>query len=164
MSSKNRLKKPLRGGRLVLLFDSAPNIYGEVTPSGLNNEFSMLETLLYLKFAEFGDDKCITFNFSKLGIPKTTFPGMPADEDPTIMARSDWVNFFAAHKADVDAMWATAIDYIHKDRGLENVKSIDVDEVNSPDDSHQGVATDGDATDQVPTVEAPAQVLVAVPE
>lgn len=127
MSTKNRIKKPLREGRMVLLFDSAPNIYGEMTPSGLNNEFSILETLLFLKFVEFGDDRYLRFKFRELEIPLTTFEGLDPDEDPVIPARSDWVNFYAAHKADVDAMWAMAVDYIHKDRGSTNVKAIKVE-------------------------------------
>ena len=125
MSTKNRIKKPLREGRLVLLFDSAPNIYGEITPSGLNNEFSILETLLFLKFAEFTDDKYIRFKFHELELPLTTFEGqLEKDEDPSIAARTDWVAFFAAHKADIDAMWQLAIDYVHKDRGATNIKAV----------------------------------------
>ena len=119
ISTKNRVKKPLREGRMVLLFDPAPNIYGEVSPSGINNEYSILETLLFLKFAEFGDDKYIRFNFSKFDLKPTTFTDLEDDEDPAIPSRADWVNFYAAHKADVDLLWASAIDYVHKDRNIQ---------------------------------------------
>jgi hypothetical protein len=95
-----------------------------MTPSGLNNEYSILETLLFLKFVEFGDDRYLRFKFRDLGVPLTTFEGLEPDEDPVIPARSDWVNFYAAHKADVDVMWSLAIDYIHKDRGITNIKAI----------------------------------------
>jgi RecA/RadA recombinase len=125
VATKNRIKKPLREGRLVLLFDSAPNIYGEMTPSGLNNEYSILETLLYLKFVTLGDDKCLYFKFKEQGLTTTTFTGLEDDEDPSIPAKSDWVNFFAAHHDDIKALWNKAVDYIHKDRGLTNVKVID---------------------------------------
>lgn len=136
MSTKNRIKKPLREGRMVLLFDSAPNIFGEMTPSGLNNEYSILETFIYLKFVEIGDDRCLRFKFRENGVEPKTFLSLADDEDPTIIAKSEWVNFFAAHKEDVDALWAAAIDYIHKDRGATNARAI-----NSPADPITGDET-----------------------
>jgi len=158
MSTKNRIKKPLREGRLVLLFDSAPNIHGEMTPSGLNNEFSILETLLFLKFADFGDDKFIRFKFREMGVPLTTFNNLEPDEEPSIPARTDWVAFFAAHKADVDAMWQLAVDYIHKDRGVTNIKAIEAvaDPVTGEEEPEPGPERESEPPDRVVEPQAPA--------
>jgi RecA/RadA recombinase len=159
MSTKNRIKKPLREGRLVLLFDSAPNIHGEMTSSGLNNEFSILETLLFLKFAEVREDKFIEFKFRKFGIKLTTFDNMlDEDEEPSIPARTDWVAFFAAHKADIDAMWQLAIDYVHKDRGSTNIKSIDIkaDQITGEEEPEPGPDHEVEPPDRVAEPQAPA--------
>jgi len=143
ISTKNRLKKPLREGRLILLFDSAPNIYGDISPSGLNNEYSILETLLYLKFVQFEDDKFLRFHFRKFEIPMTTFNDLEDDEDPRMPSRADWVAFYAAHKADIDMMWRAAIDYIHKDRCLTNVRAIEDKSTGEEEGEQNETGSDG---------------------
>lgn len=122
VSVKNRVKKPLREGRMALLFARNP----EQTDGGLHNRFSTLETLLHLKHAEFDDaTKEIKFKFDLHGVPMTTFgdTGVSLDEadtgsvkrgarakrNPKIAARGEWLNYYAQHKADFDALYASAI-------------------------------------------------------
>lgn len=127
-SMKNRVKKPYREGRLVLLFGDENGEGG-----GISNEFSILETLIYFKYAEIseGEKKDIKFKFHKYRIKTTTFDDVqtsttldedddkPATavevsskrgkKDPFIGIRAEWPAFYAAHKADVDALYEAAI-------------------------------------------------------
>jgi RecA/RadA recombinase len=125
-SVKNRVKKPFREGRMVILFGD-----GEGKGGGFSNEFSMLETLIYMKYAEVSDaTKAISFKFAKHKIPTTTFDASKVQttleeddsqkpeemssrrgkKDPSINIRAEWPEFYAAHKADIDALYNAAID------------------------------------------------------
>lgn len=129
-SPKNRLKKPCREGRMVLWFgDSAKGIDG-----GFTDTYSMLETLVYLGFAEY-DEGTWVFRFKRNRIPVTTFGAVPEDKigaaleaddeaatptrplrkkayaDPRITERWQWPDYYLAHKADFDAMWAAAMKF-----------------------------------------------------
>lgn len=122
-SMKNRVKKPFREGRMVILFGDENGVGG-----GFNDLYSILETLIYLKYAEIGegDKKEIKFKFHKFKIPVTTFGeqlSTTLDEDddqevsskrgrkdPSIGIRAEWPAFYAAHKADIDALYANAIE------------------------------------------------------
>jgi RecA/RadA recombinase len=125
-SVKNRVKKPFREGRMVILFGD-----GEGAGGGFSNEFSILETLLYLKYADYSEaTKAISFKFAKKGIPTTTFETAQVQttleeddsqtpeqmssrrgkKDPSISMRAAWPQFYADHKADVDALYGAAID------------------------------------------------------
>jgi RecA/RadA recombinase len=141
-SMKNRIKKPYREGRLVLLFGDENGEGG-----GFSNEFSILETLLYFRYCEIGEGekKEIKFKFAKFGIKPTTFDSAetsttldeddskPAEEvssrrgkkDPSIGIRAEWPAFYAAHKADIDALYQAAI---HQAFALEHVPSEDDEE------------------------------------
>lgn len=121
-SAKNRLKKPGREGRLVILFGDENGVGG-----GFSNEFSILETLLYLKFVEYSEaTKNLIFKFARHGIPTTTFDdsemSTTLDEDdaeessskrgkkdPFISVRAQWPAFYADHKADIDKLYEAAI-------------------------------------------------------
>lgn len=124
VSVKNRVKKPLREGRLALRFatNEAQN------DGGIHNKLSMLETLIYLKHAGYADDKAdktISFKFDLFGIETTTFGdtaksideqdsapskrGAKAKKNPTIACRGEWLEFYEAHKPDLDALYASAI-------------------------------------------------------
>jgi hypothetical protein len=77
-SIKNRVKKPFREGRMVILFGD-----GEGAGGGFSNEFSILETLLYMKYAEYSEaTKAISFKFAKFKIPTTTFETAPGADHP----------------------------------------------------------------------------------
>jgi len=127
---KNRLRMPLRDGRMALLFDKKQG--------GLNDAFSLLETLIFLGFIELKKEKGSDFvcKFARNGIVPTTFD--PAaidktldeeDEDPTprrgsrkdpgFKYRALWPQFYRDHKADVDKLWDRAVAYAMSTDGLD---------------------------------------------
>jgi len=109
---KNRLRKPLRDGRMVLSFHR--------TKGGFNDDYSKLETLLLLKCADYKDGN-ITFKFRRNRIETKTFKSRgksldEQDDDPTvgrrepyITDRSDWPAFYVEHKEDLDLLWQAGI-------------------------------------------------------
>lgn len=131
---KNRVRTPLRDGRMVLLFDKVKG--------GLNDDFSILETLLFLGFIEcLSKEKGINFvlKFKKHGIIPETFNtsdvttsldedddevtapkrGSGSRKDPTFKLRSEWPVFLNAHRADVEKLWDAAVDYVMSTPGLD---------------------------------------------
>lgn len=115
-TTKNRLRKPCREGRMALLFNK--------TDGGFNDLFSRLETMMYLKAAEY-DDGEIKFRFRGNGVKMTTFgvkkttleedDSTSSRRDPSIK-RSEWPAFYAEHQADCDLLWAKAIDTAFADK------------------------------------------------
>ncbi len=95
--TKNRLGKPWRTGRLVLLYEG-----------GLNNIFSRLETLIHLKLAERPEEGGIMFRFGT--IPTTTFVPKAGERprNPRIDTLEEWPAFYEEHKSDFELMWAHA--------------------------------------------------------
>lgn len=144
---KNRIRMPLREGRMVLLFDEQQG--------GLNDTFSILESLLLLRFAEMenkeeGTD--IRFKFSRAGIVPTTFDKTKSSttlaeddekpvarrskpKDPSIRIRADWPAFYAEHKSDFDALWAAALRYAFSSEGLSENAVVHTDDDDTGDDS-----------------------------
>jgi len=133
---KNRLRKPLREARMVLLFDEEQG--------GLHNIFSLLDSLVFLRVAEFGrgdEDEgkggTVRFLFRKYGIETTTFaenvkPDEEATkdaassnrrkkkvEDPEIEDRWQWPAFYRAHRADLDKLWQVAVEKANSTEGLD---------------------------------------------
>lgn len=132
---KNRLRKPLREARMVLLFDEEQG--------GFHNIFSLLDSLVFLRVAEFGkgdEDEgkggCVRFLFRKFGIETTTFAeNVKPDEelkdaasgnrrkkkveDPEIEDRWQWPAFYRAHRADLDKLWRVAVDKANATEGLD---------------------------------------------
>jgi RecA/RadA recombinase len=118
-TSKNRQIKPLREGRAALSFDF-----------GFHDEFSLLETFLFLDFATFNDDGSIGFRFEHWNIPTKTFGKAPSiDEDaevapsrkkrlPTCDCKGAWLEFYKEHQADFDTMWEKAVEYLFATEGL----------------------------------------------
>lgn len=106
-TTKNRIVKPLREGRLALIFDY-----------GYKDSLSKLETLLFLQYASYGK-KGIFFRFRSAGVEPVTFKSAIENRDvgeeedergsPAISAKSEWLPFYLAHKQDFDAMWEEAI-------------------------------------------------------
>jgi RecA/RadA recombinase len=141
-SMKNRIRMPRRTGKMVLLFDEKKG--------GFNSDFSLLETLIDLGFIEVkAKEKGCDFvcKFSKSGITPKTFDGaqtttsldedddspMPrrgsSRKDPGFRYRAHWPQFYADHKADVDALWEKAVSYAMTTEGLEGEVSVqEVDE------------------------------------
>lgn len=148
-TKKNRLRPPLRDGRMVLLFDK--------DQGGLNDTFSKLETLVFLGFVEVEQEKKHTgyvLKFKKNNIVPTTFEAAQTEstleedeaiaaprrgssrKDPGFKYRSEWPQFYAAHKADVDLLWDAAIAYAMATEGLDGgvqVKEEDVPPVELQD-------------------------------
>jgi len=131
-TKKNRIKPPLRDGRMVLLFDKQEG--------GLNNALSMLETLVFLGFVDVGAEKNhtdYTIKFKKHGIIPTTFEPAKVEstleedddvpvprrgssrKDPGFKYRSEWPKFYAEHKADIDKLWDAAMVYAMATEGLD---------------------------------------------
>lgn len=125
-SVKNRVKKPFREGRMVILFGDGVGKGG-----GFSNEFSILETLLYMKYAEYSEaTKAISFKFAKFKVPTTTFDtgqiqttldeddsqkpeemsSRRGKKDPSISMRAAWPAFYAEHKADIDALYNASVE------------------------------------------------------
>jgi len=95
---KNRVKKPLRKGRMVLLFGDENSAGG-----GFSETFSMLETFIMLDMAK-DESGTISFRFQANGVTPTTFESKRAN--PSIDSRIDWPAFYNEHKVDFDALWA----------------------------------------------------------
>jgi len=131
-TKKNRIKPPLRDGRMVLLFDKHRG--------GLDNLFSMLETLVFLGFVEVGSEKNhtdFTLLFKANNIIPTTFEQAKVEstleedeitparrrgssrKDPGFKTRSEWPQFYTEHKADIDKLWEAAMAYAMTTEGLE---------------------------------------------
>lgn len=130
-AKKNRIRQPSKEGRMVLLFDQKMG--------GLNNVFSILETLLFLGFAELQTKekgKDIKFKFARHGVPLTTFGDQETTleeddkvkqrvprrkKDPEIVYRAEWPKFYHEHKADMDALYEAAMVYARSTPGIEGV-------------------------------------------
>jgi RecA/RadA recombinase len=136
---KNRLRKPMREGRMVLLFDEEQG--------GLHNTLSLLETLCFLKVAELGEDGSVRFLFRKYGIETTTFAEniKPGEEptasrsrrkvpDPEIDGRYQWLGFYKAHRPDIEKLWQKAVERANATEGL--------DEFYKPEPGEEGVDAD----------------------
>lgn len=147
-TKKNRLRPPLRDGRMVLLFDKHQG--------GLNNVFSILETLVFLGFVEVAAETKHTgysLKFKKHGIIPTTFDpskvettleedeDMPAPrrgssrKDPGFFSRSEWPQFYENHKLDIDKLWAAAMVYAMATEGLEGGIQIIEEETPAPSEA-----------------------------
>lgn len=121
---KNRLRKGGREGRMVLLFDEVQG--------GLHNQFSLLETMIFLKVAELAEDGSVRFLFRKMGIETTTFAenvklgeeqAAPRSRrkptDPEIDGRYQWLGFFKAHRPDLEKLWYAAVQKANVTEGLD---------------------------------------------
>lgn len=132
-TTKNRIKKPYREGRLALLYDG-----------GYSDAYSVLETLLFTGYAGYGTKGAIFFRFAKYKIPTETFSlsDSSIDEDdrdsdnersnPKISCKADWFQFYLAHKSDFDKMWAAAVESSFKAAAVgveEDDEGGDVDDV-----------------------------------
>lgn len=132
-TKKNRLRPPLRDGRMVLLFDAKQG--------GLHNVFSILETLVFLGFIEVAAESKhtgYTLLFKDNNITPTTFDAAKTEstleedeevappkrgssrKDPSFKLRSEWPRFYADHREDVDKLWHAAVVYSMSTEGLEN--------------------------------------------
>lgn len=120
-SVKNRVKKPKREGRMVILFGDENKRGG-----GFSSLHSKLETMIYLGVAKISENgKEISFLFNKHRVATTTYgvaeTKTTLDEDdekevvkrgnknPFIESRGEWPEYYEQHKADLDALYQLAI-------------------------------------------------------
>jgi RecA/RadA recombinase len=97
---KNRLKKPLRKGRLVLLFGDENSAGG-----GYSDLYSLLETFIMLGLAETDSSGEVTFRLKANGVSMSTFD---KKNNPSIANRLEWPAFYTAHQSDFDELWTKA--------------------------------------------------------
>lgn len=137
---KNRLRPPLRDGRMVLLFDKKCG--------GFNQQFSLLENLTFTGFIDvINREKGTDFvcKFHKHGILPTTFgaaqvkttldedddastPRRGSHKDPGFKYRAEWPKFYQEHKADIDKLWQVAVEFTFNTPGLDGL-TLDNDEL-----------------------------------
>lgn len=150
-TSKNRQVKPLRSGRMVLVFSNQLETDGDEQinyvdverhggiihhadgtremQGGFNDVFSLLEMLIFLKFATITDSGTITFRFNAWNVPTTTFDNASLVENddqvedkpvanPSIDSKVEWPEFYLEHEADFIALWERAVDYMFENEGL----------------------------------------------
>lgn len=139
---KNRLRKPMRESRMVLLFDEEQG--------GLHSIFSILESLMFLKVAEMGDDGSVRFLFRKFGLETTTFAenvklvedaeaprSRRKPTDPEIEGRYQWLGFYKAHRLDMDNLWKLAVDRANATEGLDQFYKPETEENGEDRDPEQ---------------------------
>ena len=134
---KNRLAKPKRRGRMVIIFDDDP------AKGGLRDDFSILETFKMLKFIEEDKEGEMVLKLRKNGVIPTTFPdlgksleeqdatgGKSRYKDPKVSSKAAWPAFYEQHRSDIDALWEKAVEYAFAVEGIdgEPVKVDDEDE------------------------------------
>ena len=158
---KNRMIAPFREGRMVILFDRNGK-------GGLRPDFSLLESLIYHKKVEEDDDRNIIFKLKSNGISPSTFPdllailekepaggadeapdakGKPKKErykDPRITSRAAFPKFYANHKADIDALWAKAVEQSRTISGIDGEPSEIETESVEDDDAAVGKPSEED--------------------
>ncbi len=118
--TKNRLGKPWRSGRMVLLYEG-----------GLNNTYSKLETLVFLKLAERTEKGEVKFRFRAAGITPTTFDQIEGERgSPSITCPEEWPGFYQAHQADFDELWKRALALMFTE-GAEKADDVDEDDAES---------------------------------
>jgi RecA/RadA recombinase len=171
-TSKNRRVKPLREGRLSLLFGDEAAAF----PGGLNPLFSKLETLISLGFAEVNKAKPydIRFRFKRWKIETTTFGGVSSedaskqlededsgkkDSDPRILNRAAWPIFYKEHQADLDAMWKRATQFAFSTDGISEFTATVEDEVDENIDED-----DEDDDDEKPAPRRSKRLLDVLPD
>lgn len=142
---KNRLRMPLREGRMSLMLDKHEG--------GFNDIYSLLENLIYYKCIEVeSKEKGIDFKvkFKTHGIETTTFldsetkPSLAeldasddqpkrrgAKKEPGFKYRSDWPDFYAAHAEDVDKLWAVAVSEAFNAKPVEPIDGDDEEDLDA---------------------------------
>lgn len=161
---KNRIMPPFREGRLVLLFDRNGK-------GGIRADFSLLESLIFFKLAEEDDERNIIFKLKNNGIHPTTFPDLlkalgedsqaeaetegsskkgekkPRYKDPRITSRAAWPKFYLEHRADLDALWAKAVEMCRTIGGIDGEPEAS--------ETTETTGSEDDAQDEKPAEQAP---------
>jgi len=97
---KNRQVKPYREGRFTLLYEG-----------GLDNVFSILETMFKCKTAVRGEKGVIEFRFRAHKIETKTFPKLKPTENPDLTeGNAAWPAYYQEHLEDMRALWNKTIE------------------------------------------------------
>lgn len=116
-TSKNRVKKPLRKGAMVLLFEG-----------GLNSKFSILEHLIFTEMAEYQKDGSIQFKLKANSVPTDGFQIEGRKQNPSIKSRIEWPAYYAAHKDAFDLLWKKCVVKAFLDERSEQEHESSVDD------------------------------------
>jgi recombination protein RecA len=129
---KNRVVKPCRSARMVLLFEG-----------GLSNDYSKFETLCFLGLVAYSaSTKRYAIKFSKAGIVPTTIVAAPAkksagsrleedddrggrSDDPEIENKRAWSQFYVEHQVDCDKLWDVARELLFSDTIAADIEGAD---------------------------------------
>ena len=133
---KNRVVKPCRSARMVLLFEG-----------GLSNDYSKFETLCFLGLVSYSKStKRYAIKFSTAGIETTTFAavaekkstgsrleedddrGGRRSNDPEIENKRAWSQFYVEHQVDCDRLWDVARGLLFSDTIEADVEGADDDD------------------------------------
>jgi RecA/RadA recombinase len=128
---KNRVVKPLRSARLVLLFNG-----------GFSNIFSKLETMIFMGIVTYSKStKRFTLRFASNGIETTTFltdkttKSLQDDDDrgrrsddPELESKALWPTFYEAHKVDIDELWKVSKKIMFSDGAAADLTADDLDD------------------------------------
>lgn len=140
--TKNSQMPPSRGGRLVLLYNGKNG-------GGYSREYSLLEQFIFQKAAEVGDKGAISFRFKSMGVQTTTFgesnDSSLEDDDagtkeakakgnPKIASKLEWMEFYHAHRADFDALWAVCKKQMFEANDVVDTDDEDEDEIDEIDE------------------------------
>lgn len=123
--TKNRLGKPWRSGRMVLLYEG-----------GISNVFSILETLIHLKLAERTENGEVKFRFKAFGVVMTTFDPPKENErehNPYISSPVEWPAFYEQHQEDFYLLWRKAEEIMY----LEAAPSADIGTEDESDETSE---------------------------
>jgi RecA/RadA recombinase len=141
-TTKNRIKMPLRSGRLVLLFKNAlgTNNDGSLSSGGYSPGYSILEHLAYMKMITYASGS-YNFNFAKYGIQAATGKTLQ-DEDQDegtikLESRLEWLGFYQKYQSQIDRLFDVCVEKMFAQNGaaLEaEADEIDLEDLDSIDE------------------------------
>jgi len=113
-TTKNRLRKPSRQGRLALLFSC-----------GLSRDYSKLETLINYHLVEQKKDGSNTLQIKakQHGIDLEQFSLKPRQQNPELGSRLEWPAFCQRYPAVVETLWKKVIDIAFSDALIDPTRA-----------------------------------------
>lgn len=132
---KNRIKKPLRKARMMLLFGGVDREGG-----GYSDIFSKLETMKMYDLATYDNDRW-SFRFEASGIKTTTFDKKQRG-NPYIESPQEWPAFYREHKADIDLLWEKCIIAMFSSGEAVVESPLEVDDVGLAEESAEDIMFD----------------------
>lgn len=124
---KNRIIKPMRKGRFVLLYEG-----------GINNIYSKLEMLVELGLAERSETGQYGFRFAAAGIEPTTFKAQSARGNPRLPSLPEWPAFWEAHAVDMEKLYAKGREIMFSDGPGATDSDAILSGIDEDDDKEEG--------------------------